>query len=367
VYKRQVFGIRENLFDPKYPNTLGLNYPSSHETFTIFSPSENDNKYNHGVVLYPFKGKLYAQWQSSKKDEDSKDTNVLYSVSLDGETWRYPRVLATGSEKGISTSGGWWSNCDSLIAFINVWESQIDTIRGGYTVYKTSSDGNNWSLPKRLNDSDGNYINGIIEQDLHLLPNGRIVTAFHLQPGLIVSPYFTDDQSAIKGWTKGKMKNLPYKKFISRELEPSLFYRHDNSIVMIFRDQAGSFKQLASVSYSGGLNWTSPSLSEMPDSRSKQSAGNLPSGSVFMINNPSGNKVRYPLVITLSRDGYLFDRAFLIRAGGSDLQPMKYKGKYKREGYSYPKSVIWEDFLYVGYSTNKEEIQLTRIPLAAID
>lgn len=41
-------------------------------------------------------------------------------------------------------------------------------------------------------------------------------------------------------------------------------------------------------------------------------------------------------------------------------------GKYKRIGYSYPKSVLWDNYLYVAYATNKEDIELTRIPLTSL-
>jgi hypothetical protein len=107
---------------------------------------------------------------------------------------------------------------------------------------------------------------------------------------------------------------------------------------------------------------------DTPDSRAKQSAGNLPNGTAFMVNNPSGNKNRFPLAITLSKDGFVFDTAYLLRSGEkSDLQPLRFKGKYKRVGYSYPKSVIWNNYLYVSYATNKEDIELTRIPISSLE
>ena len=135
---------------------------------------------------------------------------------------------------------------------------------------------------------------------------------------------------------------------------------------MIFRDQNNTFKKLASISRNNGETWTTPIIIDTPDSRAKQSAGNLPDGTAFMVNNPSGNKNRFPLVITLSKDGFIFDKAFLLRNGGEDLQPMKYNGKFKRAGYSYPKSVIWGNYLYVSYATNKEDVELTRIPIASL-
>ena len=77
------------------------------------------------------------------------------------------------------------------------------------------------------------------------------------------------------------------------------------------------------------------------------------------------DKRRAPLAITLSRDGRLFDRAWLLR-GEADLQPLRFAGRYKRPGYHYPKSVIWKDHLYVGYATNKEDVELTRVPLSSL-
>jgi len=352
------------LFDHGQPETLGLPWAAGAETFTIFSPGKNDNRYNHGVVLFPFKGMLYAQWQSSAADEDADDTQVFYSRSADGETWEKPSPLTAKTGPGIRTSGGWWSDGQTLVAYINVWPETKNGVRVGFTEYVTSVDGTNWTRPQDVKYYDGRPVLGIIEQDVHALPGGRLITAFHIQPGLTATPFYNDDPLGISGWTPGEMRHLPSSDpYMSRELEPGWFYRNDGAVVMIFRDQQGTFRKLASVSRDNGLTWTTPVVVDTPDSRSKQSAGNLPDGTAFMVNNPSGNRSRWPLVITLSSDGFLFDRAYLLRSGGDDLQPLRYPGRYKSKGYSYPKSVIWGDYLYVSYATNKEDVELTRIKL----
>lgn len=353
-----------SLFNADQPETLGLSFAKELETVTIFSPGPNDNKYNHGVVLFPFKGMLYAQWQSSSVDEDGEDTQVFYSRSANGRVWDNPIALTEKCKNGIKTSGGWWSDGDTIVAYICVWPDQGEVTKEGYTEFITSADGIIWSKPMPVKDINGQPVRGIIEQDVHALPCGRLITAFHTQPGLHATPFYTDDPPGISGWQAGLFQNMPsVNKNMSRELEPSWFYRKDSAIVMIFRDQESSFKKLASISRDNGLTWTTPVIVDTPDSRAKQSAGNLPDGTAFMVNNPSGNKNRFPLVITLSSDGYLFDRAYLLRSGGDDLQPMRYPGKFKRAGYSYPKSVIWGDYLYVSYATNKEDVELTRIPM----
>jgi hypothetical protein len=360
------FQVRPGLFDLLQPDTLGLSVAPGAETFTIFRPQEDTDKYSHGVVLLPFKGHLYAQWQSSSKDEDAIDTWVAYSRSEDGKKWSAPMTLIPKRENGICTSGGWWTDGKTLVAYINVWPNQPGVPRGGYTQYMTSTNGIKWSVPKPLLNNEGKPINGIFEQDPHALPDGRIINAIHEQPGLVISPYYTDDPKGITGWTKGHMQNLPYTGTVSRELEPSWFYRTDGTIVMVFRDQNNTYQKLASVSTDRGKTWSTPVLTDMPDCRAKQSAGNLPDGTAFQVNNPSGNKKRIPLVVTLSKDGNLFDKAYLLRSGGTDLQALRYEGRYKSSGYSYPKSIIWKNYLYVSYATNKEDVELTRVPLSSL-
>lgn len=361
------FRVADGLLDQSHPETLGLSFAPRAESFTIFRPGDADDHFAHGVVLMPFGGKLYAQWQSSAKDEDGRDTHVVYSVSDDGERWTVPMLLAPTIENGIRTSGGWWTDGRTLVAYINVWPEDESAPVGGYTVYRTSSDGMHWSDTKPVTDAAGNPVMGVIEQDPHALPGGRIITAFHMQPGLIVSPWYTDDPLGTGGWTRGRMVNMAHDDpAISREIEPGWYRRPDGAVVMVFRDQAESFFKIGAVSRDRGMTWSSPVLTNVPDSRSKQSAGNLPDGTSFIVSNPADDRSRFPLAILLSRDGKRFDRAFLLRSGGNDLQPQRYEGRFKRVGYSYPKSVLWNDWLYVSYATNKEDAELTRVPVDAL-
>jgi hypothetical protein len=355
------------LFDGTDPKTMGLSFAGDLETITIFAPADQEMKYNNGVVLFPFKGMLYAQWQSSAVDEDAEDTQVYYSRSSNGRIWSRPIAMPEQGQDGIRTSGGWWSDGRTLVAYRNVWSRTNTGVKEGTTEFIASQDGIHWDLPRPVRNMEGQPVLGIIEQDIHALPGGRLLTAFHMQPGLKITPYYTDDPLGVTGWKAGEMKNLPAPNpHMSREIEPGWFQRSDGVIVMIFRDQGNSFRKLASLSRDSGSTWSTPVIINTPDSRSKQSAGNLPDGTAFMVNNPSGNQDRIPLAITLSKDGFLFDRAYLLRSGGDDLQQLRYTGRYKRGGYSYPKSVIWGGYLYVSYATNKEDVELTRIPIDSL-
>jgi hypothetical protein len=327
------------------------------------------------VVLIPFKGRLYAQWQSSARDEDAADTWVAWSVSADGRTWSPPQALARAGDNGLMrSSGGWMTDGKTLVAYANVWPEGFQSGAGGYAEYRTSTDGRTWSEPRRVTGADGRPVEGVIEQDPHRI-DGRVIGAFHLRPGMIATPFFTDDPLGLTGWTQGRMENLPrdasaataaHEKTLSREIEPSLFRRADGCVVMVFRDEELSFRQLASQSCDRGVTWTTPARTDMPDARAKQSAGNLPNGSAYLVNAPNSDKPRIPLAVTVSRDGRVFDRSWRLR-GQADLQPLRFEGQYKRPGYHYPKSVVWNGYFYVGYAANKEDVQVTRVPLKALE
>ena len=364
------FSVKNGVFDQN-ASDLGLSRAPGSQTITVFTPTANSDHYGNGVVMTGFKGKLYCQWQSSAVDEDAADTWVAYSIgtiekSTDGtqtETWSVPKELAPSMQNGIRTSGGWNVYNDTLIAFINVWPDSMNP-RGGFTYYRESADGITWGELKPVLMKDGKQMAAIIEQDPHEY-DGRLYNAAHFQPGLLANPIYTDDLSGRTGWVKAKYTNMEHSGTNSREMEPSLFKNSDGEIVMTFRDQNSTYDRLASVSRDRGATWSTTELTNMPDSRAKQSAGNLPDGSVYLVSNPVNNKTRIPLSITLSSDGKVFDRAYNLRTQ-SELPDRVYEGQYKSIGYHYPKTMRYGDYLYVSYSTNKELVEYTRIPLTEI-
>ena len=367
------FRIVKGLFDPSKKETMGLEYAPGVETFKIFSAEDDTNHYNNGVVMTSFKGILYCMWQTSPNDEDSEDTKVVYSISNDkGKTWSSPKDLSTPVEGCFCTSGGWLSTDNSIIAYINVFNSENFKKNGGITQFRESLDGIEWSEQKDLVMADGSQFTGIFEQDPHKLPDGRIVNAAHFQPGLKLCPIYTDDPTGKTGWKKGNFEYTDNGDQ-SVELEPSFYIQNDGVLVMVIRDQLSRYISLAAKSDDRGETWTKSMETNMPDSRAKQCAGNLPDGTVFLVNNPGrvlnneSKTWRVPLSITLSKDGFLFTKAYLLRSGQDDDYPkQKYEGRANTLGYSYPKAIIYEDYLYVSYSTNKDDAELSIIPIKGI-
>lgn len=357
------------LFDSGDANTLGLSKPEGLTTVSVYKPTATSTyQFVNGVAMAEFKGNLYCMWQTSNTDEDAKETWVAYARSTNGgQTWSEPMVLCpTLDGNGYTSSGGWLATSDMLVGYINVWPTGVNS-DGGYTQYVQTTDGETWTSPQDVTMSDGSRLNGIFEQDPHIISTGRIVNAAHFQPGLKVMPIYTDDPTGRTGWHKANFA-FTNNGAQSSELEPSLFERpQDHALVMIFRDQGGSsYMRLASVSTDNGETWTKAVKTNYPDSRSKQSAGNLHDGTCFIAGNPTGNKDRKPLTVGLSADGITFDHAWLLRDANDVAAGPRYSGKAKRSGYGYCKSLVAGDYLYVCYSTNKEDVEYSRVPLKNI-
>ena len=354
--------LKEGIIDTTQQATLGLPSCPEAKTVTIFSPSDSTHHYSNGVVMTAFKGTLYCMWQSSLTDEDAPETCVMYSRSLDeGLTWTQPEQLAAATDSSHFTSGGWIASTDTLVAYLNYWPHGLQPV-SGYTYYIYTTDGSHWSSPLPVMMADGEPMRGIIEQDPYPLPDGRIIGAAHFQPGLHVCPVYTDNPTGTSGWHRGNFEAHD-RGNQSRELEPSIYRQPDGTLVMVFRDQGSTYRKMASLSRNRGASWTNPVVTNIPDARVKQSAGNLPDGTAFLVGNATGTKRRYPLVVLFSLDGIHFDRALLLRSGGPGLQPQRYPGKAKTIGYSYPKSMVHNGKLYVCYSTNKEDVEFTILSL----
>ncbi len=214
---KQPFVVTDGLFDQaKTESDLGLSKIEGAETVTVFTATDDTDHYCNGVVMTEFKGKLYTQWQSSAKDEDAEDTWVAYSVSDDnGATWSEPKVLVPTIDNGYCSSGGWFVSGDTLVSYINVWYSDT-TPRGGFAYYVESTDGEHWSEMKPVLMKDGTPMEGIIEQDPHVLASGRIVNAAHFQPGLLHIQYIQMTHQVLKAglrhsipaWNRAKVQQL---------------------------------------------------------------------------------------------------------------------------------------------------------------
>ena len=86
-------------------------------------------------------------------------------------------------------------------------------------------------------------------------------------------------------------------------------------------------------------------------------------GGVWLIANSAEN--RLTLVLSLSSDGLVFDRHFVVRDSAS-AKPIRFQGGGKSPGFQYPGGMWRGDTMIMAYSEGKENISVTSFKLAAL-
>ena len=124
----------------------------------------------------------------------------------------------------------------------------------------------------------------------------------------------------------------------------------------------------------GQSNWSAVVETNIPNDNSNLNAGVLPDGKgVFLLSNAAPAKIRDPLTISLSKDGYNFSKCLVVQtcmdmAGGESTCKAR-QARNGNVGPSYPQglSVVAPapeamQGLYVVATNNKEDVVLTRVP-----
>lgn len=344
--------LSAGLLDLHQSRGLGLETIEGDHTL-IYRATASTHKFCHHANLVVFRQRLYLMWSNGLVDEDSEGQRILMNWSADGETWESPAWL-TGEKQEICVAAGFHVHDDTLVAYF--------TVTGGTNFHPDtalyairSRDGVHWSTRQRI--ASGFYIEGP-----RPLAGGRLLLA-----GEYVDPsraekrmrvLISDDPSGLGDWKDVLV--TPPDLSVFGYTEPGLFLvQGGERATLLFRNYSGTM--YASRSNDNGETWSVPEKTNYADSTARIAAGNLPGGGTYVINNASATRFdRSQLVLGLSRDGVLFDRAFLLR---SEPTSMRFEGEHKLDGWQYPHALSWKRHFYVAYTINKEDVGITRIPL----
>ena len=146
--------------------------------------------------------------------------------------------------------------------------------------------------------------------------------------------------------------------------EASWYTDDDGCIWMFHRDESASGYLGLTLSEDGGQNWTEVMRSNFPDSMSRVCAGRLNDGRFYLVGNSTRMHMdRNFFALSLSDDGTRFNKMYrLIK------EPIRqrFQGHLKCHGYQYPSCLVDGDRLLIGYSVNKEDIEIGIVDAAEL-
>lgn len=359
-----------------------LNQLENIETSTLYNALPETGTFSHHSHLAWFKETLFATWDNQVNDENGSGQHGLMRRSADrGRNWSAIEELFPPLDKELPASeafiGTRYMTSNGFAIIDEVLYAVTDVAEWTGTSIEEKKRVNIGRMCRSVG------IDGTLG-DIFWLENSPPDSA----PGFPTYP--VGDPVIIEKFNNyfrqpGNEIQLDFNtpKPVSddnhRLTEPVPSYRlTDGTCVRLFRDMGSmdavtqkekedskSRRNYASFSFDDGKSWTVPRRTSFPDACARSNAGKLPDGQVYVINNiipmnPGGLGGRSMLAISLTKDGLNFDRVAIIRF---IPPPLRYPGLEKTIGYQYPHSVLADGDLWVIYSVNKEDIQVTRIPL----
>ena len=326
-------------------------------TSTVFSGEAGRSQFNLHSYLAHFDGQFFAMWSSAAGEEEDPDQQLLFATSRDGHAWSGAKVLATdpdgakGPQRWIAR--GLFVREGKLYALGARVASADYRLRGKAPVWRDLTlvwfawTGAAWKeqgvfAPKCMNN----------------FPPERLGARLFMpcrDENMDLFAAYADPASPTK-WTYQPLAAPPPFEKLD---EPSWFVGADGVAHLVIRDNNKSRRLIHMVSRDEGKTWSPAVVTNYPDATSKNYIGRLSTGAYYLINNPNPAG-RDPLAISYSRDGWQFLQPAAIRRDAPGPRFKKGKGTLQ-----YPHAMEHGGSLWVVYSTNKEDIQVTEIPLAA--
>lgn len=331
-------------------------------------------------------GRYVAMWSNGRRDEDAPGQRVLVATSRDGLEWDPPRALlgplpGTAGEL-VLTAGGFHAHRGGLVAYVAQDEYLPEALAAGGRPF--DGRGRVGRAVRALVSTDGGTWSAAGDLGLPMIPNHgpqALASGRLLMAGFIAFPS-TADPSGLSGWRMagfgtpqenaehmdGPVSESGYR--LKRRLgiasglcEGAFLQADDGTVRMLLR--SGEDRLWVSESCDDGATWTVPVPTGFTDNVSKFHLGRLPDGRFYYVGcpDPEPRWRRSPLVLSLSRDGIVFDRHFVI---AESPYRRLHEGMHKIGDYGYPHTLVHADRLHVVVSRAKESVEVLRVPLGAL-
>ena len=371
---------------------------------TIYPATRETGAYNHHSQLVFHAERYWAMWSNHPHGEDGPGQRVMMSSSPDGENWlplseAFPRPTAVkkSEEMGLALTAIKWmavegrlfavAECHDNIGFTDAAESLPPVperrrpshprrARHGYAplAREIRIDGSLGPI-FALWDSTPDYIAfELCKPGGPSTPDGCPREGDPLLEGL--RDRFTHPLG-IPAWDFEGRLGFPKARDGHRLCEPAVYQRSsDGSFVMLLRDSRYSHRMFVSEKTHRSEPWPEAAPTDIPDSPSLSAVVSLPDGTVLLVgnqmaeafDNPDGVKhyQRDPLMVSVSPDGRVFERAYALRCGTQEWRVPQSEVLGRGGGGQYPSALVHDRRLYVLYSMGKEDVAISSVPLDSL-
>ena len=314
----------------------------------------------HSYITH-FDGRFWATWSAGPLGEASLGQHVRYAASPDGHNWSESRVLASDPDgpegKGRWINRGIYMQDGRLTALASYVEGTPRDLPAGdlkwaaLKLMRFEWTGGEWK-PR------GVYVDDCVSNYPPRMLDGRWFMTCRDSYRRTSTAW-----AAPAGKLEWELDRLPGSTGEGYS-EPTWYEAADGTVHLVMRDATKSKFLLRSVSRDRGRTWPQAVKTNYPDATSKIFTGILSNGWYYLINNPN-QRARDPLAISFSKNGWAFGRPKALRKGAAEVR-LPEEGKGSRS-FQYPHAMERDGSLWVIYSTNKEDIEISEYKIVDFD
>jgi hypothetical protein len=311
---------------------------------------QNESAFMHHPKIVFFDGRYFAKWNDGYVGEDFAGQRVRYATSRDGRQWEAPVDLTGRHPRRRYTACGFWLRDGEMFALAALRDASDAGPSGEEPVLLAFQwDSRNGRFGERTviakNFFAGNVPERAPDGDWLILGKGGVGSWGPMKSA-------KGGVRAIDDWT---IRDLPG----AGKLEEAEWYPLPNGhLVSHFRTRTPK-RLMRCYSIDSGVTWTEPVVTNFPESGARHHGLRLSNGLYVLLVNPS-TKGRIPFSIAVSKDGLVYDRIANVRPEPTSA---RWQGRAKSAGYHYMRGFEHQGQLATIYSVNKEDVEVTLIPL----
>ncbi|MBT7161142.1 MAG: hypothetical protein HN904_00115 [Victivallales bacterium] len=349
----------------------------------IFEPEYQDGAYNHHPEIIHHHGRFHAMWSNNRIGEDRAGQRILYSTTNDPTHWPTARLLFPepgpffDDRKPTKEQPGRRGFYMTAMKFLPLGKQL-------FAVASFDGTGEHLVPLVRQLHADGSWGEVFaLHSDYDRTRKADFPFAFadpteeplRTTAAQLLKLYLTPEFLPSWDFGIGHLLRRPKSVEGTTLCEWTIHRTRDGKHVMLARDPRMSHRMYAAISDSADPN-SFPALqpTDIPDTPSKAVTLNLADGTVLLIGNQLAKEFdsvdkpthydRDPLTVSISTDGYRFQRQLALRwEGGRRWRTERRKVPGRGQGCQYPAAMLKDGTLYVIYSIGKEDIALSWVPL----